>query len=52
VGDFPNKYPRTSTEKAEEMAGKNFSSAAEALAFFVWLFWSPPPALEVTGDLD
>jgi hypothetical protein len=48
LADFSERYPGTSTKKA----GENFSAAARALPLFVRLSPSPPPALEVTGDLD
>jgi hypothetical protein len=45
-------YMYVGKEKAGEMLGKLIRAEARALAFLVWLSWSPPLALEVTGDLD
>jgi hypothetical protein len=46
-------YPGNNTEKPEKWLGKLLCAAAGALAFhFVCVSRSPPPALEVTEDID
>jgi hypothetical protein len=48
-----HRYPGTRPRKIEEMSGKNSGAEAGAPIFFcVSVSRSPPPALEVTGDLD
>jgi hypothetical protein len=51
---FPDMYPSTKQRKYGEMAGKAFQRGGTGASFFcvVVLVHFPPPALEVTRDLD